>query len=293
VEKSQLKNFILLAQQLNFSAVARQEFLTQPALTRQIDRLEHELGVTLFIRSKHGLTLTYAGEELYKYAVEIYASMQQAENRMGLIRQGQEGFLKVSGVYGMESLIAEGIATFGQQNPKVSISIQCTTGIGQIMKINNKSFDVFYSFASLLEAFPGIESVPLPSDRFIVCIHKRHLGELKNRGLPYLDCLPVYMEEGSEGPFLNEQCMALMKILGLSQENIVYYPSTAAVLIAVQASLGYAILPSQMNYGVLPESIVSFPIENEAAEIRRAIGWHRGTENAVVKNFLQQYGNGD
>ena len=42
----------------------------------------------LFDRSKHGVSLTYAGEEFYKYAVDILDSIRQAENRMYSISAG-------------------------------------------------------------------------------------------------------------------------------------------------------------------------------------------------------------
>ena len=93
---SQLQNFISIAQTLNYSAVAKSAYISQPALTKQINRLENELGVTLFDRSRQGVSLTYAGEEFYKFAVDILDGIKQAENRMANIKAGQTGFLKVS-----------------------------------------------------------------------------------------------------------------------------------------------------------------------------------------------------
>ena len=92
---SQLKNFISVAQTLNYSETAKSAYISQPALTKQINKLESELGVKLFDRSKHGVSLTYAGEEFYKYAVDILDGIRQAENRMDSISAGQTGFLKV------------------------------------------------------------------------------------------------------------------------------------------------------------------------------------------------------
>ena len=85
---SQLKNFISVAQTLNYSETAKSAYISQPALTKQINKLESELGVKLFDRSKHGVSLTYAGEEFYKYAVDILDSIRQAENRMYSISAG-------------------------------------------------------------------------------------------------------------------------------------------------------------------------------------------------------------
>ena len=57
-----LEYFLVVVKHLNISKAAKELFISQPALSKQISQLEAELGVSLFDRTKHSLKLTHAGE---------------------------------------------------------------------------------------------------------------------------------------------------------------------------------------------------------------------------------------
>lgn len=71
MENRVLRYFIEIVQEGNISHAARQLHVSQPALSRQILDLESELGVTLFERGHHQITLTQEGHYLYERALEI------------------------------------------------------------------------------------------------------------------------------------------------------------------------------------------------------------------------------
>ena len=82
-----LKTFLAVARHRNITRAAREVHLAQSSVSDQIQSLENELGVALFIRSRHGLDLTAAGEALKPYAEEILQLAEEAriavEARMG------------------------------------------------------------------------------------------------------------------------------------------------------------------------------------------------------------------
>jgi DNA-binding transcriptional LysR family regulator len=80
-----LQIFYKAAQKLNFSEVAQELFLTQPAVTFQIKKLENFLGTPLFYREKNRVTLTEAGEILYRHARKILDCYEEAEREVGKI----------------------------------------------------------------------------------------------------------------------------------------------------------------------------------------------------------------
>ena len=77
-----LKCFILVAENLSFARAAEALYISQPAVTKQINSLENELGVTLFIRSTRHVELTPIGMSFYKDAKDIVMKSQMAVSRI-------------------------------------------------------------------------------------------------------------------------------------------------------------------------------------------------------------------
>ncbi len=67
----QLESFVTIAKVKSFSKAAEKLFLTQPTISNHIHNLEKELGTALFNRTNKNISLTNAGEILFKYAVSI------------------------------------------------------------------------------------------------------------------------------------------------------------------------------------------------------------------------------
>ena len=67
----QLRCFVEVAQELNYAKAASNLFISQPAVSRHIISLENDLGVQLFVRSKHHVALTSAGNLFYSEAKDI------------------------------------------------------------------------------------------------------------------------------------------------------------------------------------------------------------------------------
>lgn len=77
-----LKCFILVAENLSFARAAEALYISQPAVTKQISSLEHELETQLFIRSPRHVELTAAGMSFYKDAKDIVEKTQLAVSRI-------------------------------------------------------------------------------------------------------------------------------------------------------------------------------------------------------------------
>ncbi len=135
--------FHTVAKYGNISAAANQLFISQPAISKSISRLEQNLGVTLFIRSSRGVSLTPEGEILQK----------QIDNAFASIRQGEE-LLRKAGELGMGHL-SIGVSTtlcryvllpclraFIHQNPHIRISVSCQSSNQTIKSLENGEIDI-------------------------------------------------------------------------------------------------------------------------------------------------------
>ena len=79
---NQIEYFLELARVLNFTKASKNLYISQPALSKQIAGLEDQLGVKLFIRGNHTLSLTEAGVQLQRDLSDIWNRIESARNRV-------------------------------------------------------------------------------------------------------------------------------------------------------------------------------------------------------------------
>jgi len=84
VSLAQIEYFVAVAQRGNVGRAARELRVAQPAVSRQIRRLEDELGATLFQRTPRGMVLSQAGEAFLAHARDI---LQRVENAREALKE--------------------------------------------------------------------------------------------------------------------------------------------------------------------------------------------------------------
>jgi DNA-binding transcriptional LysR family regulator len=90
-----LRAFVTVAREGNLTRAAVQLHLTQPAVSLQIKNLQETLGVTLFTRTSHGLTLTRDGQALLPHAERAVAAAGDVQRAAATLRQEVRGRLRI------------------------------------------------------------------------------------------------------------------------------------------------------------------------------------------------------
>ena len=121
---NQLKIFYLSAKLGSLSAAARALNITQPAMTKGIQRLQEYYEIKLFNRFGKKLVLTDAGDALYEIAEKIFELEKNAEESIRDFQQGKKGYVRIHasesfGAYYLPSIIDP----FSKSNPNIRISI--------------------------------------------------------------------------------------------------------------------------------------------------------------------------
>jgi DNA-binding transcriptional LysR family regulator len=117
-----LQVFHSVATNLSFTRAAKELFITQPAVTNNIKELENRLSVSLFDREQNGISLTKAGEILFKYTEQAFAEYKKLEYDLGLLKNAFSGRLKIGASTTIEQYVLPPIlANFKQKHPDIEI----------------------------------------------------------------------------------------------------------------------------------------------------------------------------
>ena len=119
VELRHLRHFLSVAEELHFGRAATRLFISQPALSQSIAKLERTLEVQLLDRSPHGVQLTEAGLELVNYARRLLVDTQNAVERVRTVGRGQAGMLRTGVALLAEHLIAPALAALHDRYPGI------------------------------------------------------------------------------------------------------------------------------------------------------------------------------
>ncbi|MBO4902498.1 MAG: LysR family transcriptional regulator [Lachnospiraceae bacterium] len=135
--------FYVAAEEKNISAAAKKLFISQPAVSKAISRLEAGIGAPLFIRSSKGVTLTQEGELLYSHVKIAFESIDEGEEHLknlllsggGVIRFGASTTL-------CKYVLLPYLQGFMMTHPNVQISIECQNTYDTLKLINDKKIDI-------------------------------------------------------------------------------------------------------------------------------------------------------
>ena len=120
-----LRYFSVLAEELHFGHAAKRLHISQPPLSRQLGKLEHELGVKLLFRTKRQVSLTPAGQVFLEEVRGILASVNEAANAARRAGRGEIGRLTVGFFIGATySLLPKILHRFQIQSPGVRLILQ-------------------------------------------------------------------------------------------------------------------------------------------------------------------------
>jgi DNA-binding transcriptional LysR family regulator len=154
----------------------------QPALTRQMQELEQDLGVTLFDRSGRNILLTNAGRTLLHDAQRVLADIELAGHRALMASRGQIGTLAVSFVAGMTDalLLPEVLARFRNENPDVDLQLRVLSSHLQWGAVRSREANIGFVYF-VPTNFPGLNTQPISRTPVLLALPKGHRLERRPR----------------------------------------------------------------------------------------------------------------
>lgn len=173
MELRHIRYFLAVAEELNFTRAAEKLCIAQPPLSRQIQELEEELGVKLFIRRPHLVQLTEEGQLFRQYAVQILDLVGKSSEEVREMKEGLQGTLYLASVEGhAPRLFSEWIAGFHRIHPHVQYNLWNGNSDDVMARVVKGLCDL----AIIMEPFngEGVESLRVYEEPWVAMMQKDH-----------------------------------------------------------------------------------------------------------------------
>ncbi|MGL2993445.1 LysR substrate-binding domain-containing protein [Flavobacterium sp. TSSA_36] len=170
---TQLKYVLAVAEHKNFTLAAEKCFVTQPTLSMQIQKIEEELSIQIFDRSKKPIQLTDIGQKIVNQAKNI---VNEADRIQDIVEQ-QKGFIGGEFKLGiiptiMPTLLPMFLKNFIKKYPKIRLIIEELNTAEIVSKLNNGHLDAAIAATPLQEE--KIKESPLYYEPFVAYIPEDH-----------------------------------------------------------------------------------------------------------------------
>ena len=179
---SSYRIFYTVANTGNISKAAKELYISQPAISKSIQKLEESVGCKLFSRSSRGVVLTDEGKLLYEHVCEAFETLTMGEEKLKRSIELGVGHLKI----GVSStlckyLLLPYLKEFIRQNPHISISISCQSTNDTLKLLEDNKIDI--GLIGKPENLKNIHFDFLEEIEDIFVAAKDYLRNLKARGI--------------------------------------------------------------------------------------------------------------
>lgn len=285
----QMKYFIAVVEELNFTKAAEKLFIAQPPLSRAIQNLEEELEVSLLVRNTRSIELTIAGKYFYENAKKIVQSeihlkkmTQQIGGANNTLRIGFIG----STIY---SELAECIKNFRIEYPDTAIHVEAMNTLKQIEKLKNGTIDVGIGRLKLID--PEIERIILKQEKLYVAFYKEHpLLQQKSSQPLYLEDIvnePLILFPDTAQPNFLSNILETFAVKMIAPTNL-FDPvrDVQSALGLVLAGLGVSIVSEGVvnNYS---RDLVFLPLSESFASTPIILSHRKNESYILVENFIR------
>ncbi|AOY91214.1 LysR family transcriptional regulator [Cupriavidus sp. USMAA2-4] len=282
-----IRHFVVLAETLNFRRAAERLHMAQPPLSVSIQKLEAELGTTLFTRDARGVALTPSGRAALAEARRMLFHAAQFSDAARSADSGTGGVLRVGFVGSTTfALLPRLVPIFRAEYPGVELVLREATSARILQWLDEEALDVGLVRTPLLR-HSGATLLPLEHDGFVAALPRGNA--LAGKGplrLAELAGERFIMYAADEAAGLHSAAMSACQLAGfvprVAQEAI----QVQTVLALVESGLGVALVPSIMQR-FASERIVYRELEDypAAAAIGLALAYRPDQQSAAAQRF--------
>lgn len=277
----ELRSFVILAGQLHFGRAAKLLNLSQPALTKQIRRMEDDLGCQLFERGKQGTMLSSLGEQFLREAKTTLQSFDRLVDRGKRAALGEVGQLHLGFGFHTSELVPRLIVKLRETAPGIDVSLRDMSTAEQMVALNEGKIDLGFVRLPVPKTF---KTLPVVKDRLMLV--SSSLSSL-SKDAKLSDCRnePFVAISEKRSPGFHNHMLRLCGKYGFHPRIVQQVPEFTTAIALVRAGLGVAIIPESF-WSSRFEGVRSHRLRDKDAGWLVSAAWHANDTNPALARFL-------
>jgi DNA-binding transcriptional LysR family regulator len=287
MELRHLRYFVAVGEEQNYRRAAQRLRVAQPALSRQIQMLEEEIGFKLFERLPRGVKITDAGKLLLNDTRRIFQEVNEAALRAGRVARGQSGTLRIGfpESASWHGVVPDSFRQFREGQPNVELQLNPLSSLEQVEAIRSGRLDAGFVY-NIPETDRELDQVEVGLHGLVLAAPKGHpltkLRKLRLRDMRGADFIwflrrqsPAYYDRLMRECFRNG-----LKAPRIVQEAV----DQATILSLVSCRLGVAFVSESTRWRC-PVGVVLLPVTDLKLHVPFALIWRKDNNSPLLANF--------
>ena len=281
MELRHLRYFLAVGEASNFTKAAARLRVAQPALSRQIQDLEEEIGVSLLRRSSRGVTLTAEGKLFLEQVRELLKHADVSVEKVRALARGQYGELHVGyAAVPTTVILPPTLAAFQTVAPDVKVVLHDFSSDELISGLRNGNLELAIMVEPTAEQTAGIEFEVLQTSPLGVAMSATHpFARLKSIPLKKLAAEPIVGLSRKDYPEFQRFIDRLFASVDVKPEIAVECDSMSSLITEVEAGRGVS-LAAPIFKLVIGKRLVYRPLTGTTATV--SVGIARATKGEVT-----------
>ena len=290
MELRHLRYFVAVGDEQHYGRAASRLRVAQPALSRQIQDLEEELGFKLFDRLPRGVRLSAAGKLFLEDARRILQEVNEAAGRAARVARGLSGTLRVGFTENASwrGVVPDSFRRFREQQPDAELQLQPAPSLEQFEAVRSGRLDAgFINF--MPKSDPELDQLRVAIQHIELAVPRRHpLTKLKKLRLRDLTDVPFVWFPRWASPAFYDRLMHACYRGGLMSPRIVQEglnEATILSLVATGLGVGWVLGTARWRS---PETVVILPVVDLNMLLALALVWRRDNTSPLLANFISE-----
>ena len=288
MELRHLRYFVAVGEEQHYGRAAERLHVAQPALSRQIQDLEEEIGVKLFERLPRGVKISAAGVSFLDDTRRILQQLNEATVRAGRVARGQSGTLRVGFVESASwhGVVPDSFRKFRARQPDAELQLYPSASLEQIDAVRSGRLDAGFVF-SMSKADPDLDQLPVAIHHLVLAVPKGHpLTKVRKLRLRDMSDSAFVWFPRRQSPAYYDRLMQECSRGGLRTPQIVQEAvDQATILSLVSCRLGVAFV-SEATRWRCPADVILLPVADLNLPLPFSLVWRKDNTSPLLAKFV-------